>query len=456
MSVRVIDGEQPGYAVLVFDKQVDSQSLRLAIKSFQVGQGAYLGPGGTWNRSPHFFTTARVEAPKGGFGYQVGPEIVNYLLEDDHIEASSDDGLLREDGFWANAIPLMMPDGARPTTFVASPPVQDAAPPLSPAPRPLPPASPQPSLSPTPPPPSPPPPFRREARKPPRWILPAAAAVVLLPLAVVALVPGLRCSVFGSGCASRPGPADEAELAAAKRARNCAAGKEAAADSCSAEAGCFAPYRGQFPHGASLAEIEGLSARLAKSCAMDAENQLFASAKQCAAGATACVVETCFTEYLKTHANGVHASEARDDIARAKQACLNPQRKSEPERPPESQEPVPGSAPLSDGEYLADARAVPSCGVQKQRPHVFVCSGKINWVHEAPLAPDLPPVPMQWVGTIDGNGAVSASVRGSSSYVATARISETDRKVDMHYPGCASQVSLTISRQLSAGCSQSR
>ncbi|MGP7984495.1 hypothetical protein, partial [Rhodoblastus sp.] len=119
--MRVLDGEQPGYAVLVFDEQIDSPSLRLAIKSFQVGQGGYLGPSGAWDRSPHFFTAARVKTPRGGFGYRVGPEVVNYLLEDDHIEASTDDGLLREDGYWANATPLMMtPGGARPHTFVAS------------------------------------------------------------------------------------------------------------------------------------------------------------------------------------------------------------------------------------------------------------------------------------------------------------------------------------------------
>jgi len=74
MSVRVLDGEQPGYAVLVFDKQIDSPSLRLAIKSFQVGQGAYLGPSGAWDRSPHFFTAARVETPRVASAIALDPK----------------------------------------------------------------------------------------------------------------------------------------------------------------------------------------------------------------------------------------------------------------------------------------------------------------------------------------------------------------------------------------------
>lgn len=452
MSVRVLDGEQPGYAVLVFDKQIDSPSLRLAIKSFQVGQGAYLGPSGAWDRSPHFFTAARVETPKGGFGYRVGPEVVNYLLEDDHIEASSDDGLLREDGYWANATPLMMPGGARPHTFVAS--TADA--PSAPS-APVPPsvAPPQPSSSPASPP--APPPNPRESWQLPDWLPSAAAAAVLLTVAIVALVPSLRCSVFGSGCAA-PSESDEAERGAAKRARDCAVEKEAAADSCSAEAACFSPYRGQFPHGASLAQIEEVAARVAQSCQTLGENQIFASAKQCAAGATTCVVETCYAEYLRTYANGGHAGEARADIARAKQACLNAQqrRKSEADETREHQERAVGPAPLLDGEYAADAIAVSACGVQRQRPHVFVCSSKIWWVHEAPLAPGQPSRPLKWEGSISDDGSLQASVGGSSSYVATARIADADRKVEMRYPGCASPVTLSIRHQLSAGCSEAR
>ncbi len=458
-SVRVLDGEQPGYAVLVFDKQIDSPSLRLAIKSFQVGQGAYLGPSGAWDRSPHFFTAARVKTPRGGFGYRVGPEVVNYLLEDDHIEASTDDGLLREDGYWANATPLMMtPGGARPHTFVASSTPAAHAPP---APYSPPSAPSQPLSSPAspPPPPSPRPPIRRESRKTPGWLPPAAAAVVLLPLIVVALVPSLRCSVFGLGCEAPSDQDNDAERAAAKRARDCAAGEEAVADSCAAEATCFAPYREQFPHGVSLAQIEGLAARFAQSCAAVAENQLFASAKQCASRANACVVETCFAQYLGGHANGAHAAEARAEIAQARRACLNPPPKRAPEpRPPVvNTEPTPGPAPLKDGEYLAEARAVSECGVQKQRSlRVFVCSGKISWTHEAPLAPNQPPRPLKWEGFISGDGALQASVGGSLSYKATGQISDTARNIDMRYPDCVSPVTLTISRQLSTGCSQSR
>jgi hypothetical protein len=273
-----------------------------------------------------------------------------------------------------------------------------------------------------------------------------------LPIAAVALTPSLRCSVLGLGCAPTPNPdpvdpdrEKAAERAAAKLARDCAASKETAPESCLAEAACFAPYRSQYPHGASIAEIERLSARLAQSCQSDSEKRLFESSRQCAAAANPCVVETCFTGYLSAYAHGAYVGEARETITRAKQACLNPKPKIEPIR-----------GLLADGEYSAEARAVSSCGIPRQRPHVFVCSGKINWVHEAPLAVNLAPVPLQWEGSIGADGAVNVSVRGSSSYAATAQISETDREVQMRYPGCASPVTLTIARQLSAGCSQSR
>jgi len=110
---------------------------------------------------------------------------------------------------------------------------------------------------------------------------------------------------------------------------------------------------------------------------------------------------------------------ARADIARAKQACLNAQqrRKSEADETREHQERAVGPAPLLDGEYAADAIAVSACGVQRQRPHVFVCSSKIWWVHEAPLAPGQPSRPLKWEGSISDDGSCKprwAAVRAMS------------------------------------------
>ena len=133
MSVRVLDDE-PGYALLVFDKPTDSPSLKLSIKSLQVGQGCYLDPSGAWLKAPHFFSGQRVQAPDGRFGYRVGPELVNHMLDQDWIEVSSEDGTFCEQGVWENASPLMNPRGI----FVQ-------------------PTSPLPLISPPPPPPPPPP-----------------------------------------------------------------------------------------------------------------------------------------------------------------------------------------------------------------------------------------------------------------------------------------------------------
>lgn len=48
MGVRVVEGEQPGYAIFLFDKPIDAPTLQLAVRSLQVGQGAFIGMGGSW------------------------------------------------------------------------------------------------------------------------------------------------------------------------------------------------------------------------------------------------------------------------------------------------------------------------------------------------------------------------------------------------------------------------
>jgi hypothetical protein len=252
--------------------------------------------------------------------------------------------------------------------------------------------------------------------------------------------------LLGLSCAAPSSDRDvEAELAAAKRARDCAASKEKAAEPCAAEAACFAPYREQFPRGASLEQVGALSARLAQSCAAGNENQVFVSAKQCVARANACVVDTCYAEYLRRYADGAHAAEAQADILRAKQACRAPQPREAP---------LAVASPLADGEYSGDARAAPSCGIRRQYGlHLLACKGQITWIHEAPLAPDQPPVPMKWEGAIGADGALKASVRGTSNYSASARISETQREIEMSIPGCAAKIRLTVRQQLSPGCS---
>jgi hypothetical protein len=460
--VRVFEGGQPGYAILVFEKQTESASLRLAVKSVQVGQGAFLSLGGSFEHMPSYFDAVRVMGPRGGFGYQVGPDVVNYMLDDDQIEVSSEDGQLRETGYWANATPSMIPGRGRAQTLVASGTAStfptSASPPESPPPtsppEPKPPESKPPASEPsareTPPPvplPSPAPPSPGDKKK---LLLAAAALLALIAAAgFVALSPGLRCSLFGNGCTLPP---ETSDAAAAQQARQCAALKTAASLYCDEEIVCFAPYRREFPQGVSHAEIEGLAVKAAAACAT-AESESYRQARQCADNASSCIVPSCFVQYRQNYSNGAHADQARDDLARARRAC-----DAEKARPnPIDDTPNAGPSPLGDGEYLAYSSGAPSCGIAKQRAlHVFVCSGRINWVHEAPLAARMGAVPMQWEGSIDARGKVVAAVRGNADFSASARISETERTIDMHYPDCETPISMTISRALSSGCSEKR
>lgn len=73
-------------------------------------------------------------------------------------------------------------------------------------------------------------------------------------------------------------------------------------------------------------------------------------------------------------------------------------------------------------------------------------------MHEGRLFAGMPAVALQWDGTIDGAGAVAASVSGNAQLVAEGRITDTARAIRMRYPGCAEAITLNITRELSSGC----
>jgi len=461
--VLVFEGGQPGYAILVFDRDVESSSLRLAVRSMQVAQGAYLGPSGAFERAPHYFTAVRVVATKGGFGYQVGPEIVNHLMEDDQIEVSSEGGDLVETGYWANATPLMtgargsiMMAGAAPAPLVSQAAargggaktrpdgggraeVADGAEGKDETP------SPKVAITPTPGP--------RDRRL--GWALGGVALILAagaLALAL-ALSPSLRCVVLSRDCASPPAPdlnpkpeaADEAR--AAQAARDCDALKTAAGLVCEEEAACFDPYRRAFPQGAARPELERRAGKAASACS--AETEAYRQARDCAQAASACVAPTCYLDYSRKFADGAHAQKARDDIARAKALCPQPG-----PRPDDSRRP--GPPPLRDGEYSAIAAEASACGIARQRQNVVVCSGRVRWVHEGRLFAGMTPVALQWEGTIDAAGEVAAGVNGNGQLAAKGRITETERAIAMRYPGCGETITLNITRKLSSGCPAGR
>ncbi|WP_026606808.1 hypothetical protein [Methylocapsa acidiphila] len=473
--MRVFEGGQPGYAILVFDREMESPSLSLAVRSMQVAQGAYLGPSGAFEREPHYFNAVRVAAPKGGFGYQVGPDVVNHLMEDDQIEVSAEDVGLVETGYWANATPLMTSGRAATLTLLAgarSPPLvsQPAARGAdeTPKPEPKPPtgqAAPQKADE-----------IKiddqtlereaeakaeqkdgREAAPRERWRWYAAGGLALILAAAaggLTLSRDLRCSILVRDCpppaipkldpAHQPVEPEDKE--AARQAQECDSSETAAGLVCDEDMACFEPYRRRFPQGPARAELEGLANKAAAACA--AESQAFLRARQCAAAAAACVAPTCYVDYTQKFANGVHAQQARDDLNQARIRCENLTPSPDSDHLRRS-----GPPPLKDGEYLAIASESAACGMTRQRAiHVSVCSGRIRWVHEGRLSAGMPPVTMQWEGAMDGAGTVVASVGGNAQLVANGRVTETERAIQMQYPGCGEAISLTITRELSSGC----
>jgi hypothetical protein len=397
--VRVLDGDQPGHAVLLFDRQVESQTLRLAFK--HIGQGAYLWPEGSLQRSPYFFDAERVQTPRG-VGFQVGPEVVNHLLEDDHIEAASEDGLLTESGFWGAVTPsLSMIRREGSPSILVSGPAHVAAPPAPAAPLPAFQSTVQREVREAPaPPPAPPTPKAPEPQSKPIEksgpsrrsalpILPLAAvgALALAALAALAFSPGLRCSLLGVSCAPK-GDTDPSVAAAEK---------------------AFA----------------------------------------CAAAGPACAVEGCFADYLRSFPDAPRAGEARSRAAQAKAECFSsPAPKPIPPFPVPP--PQPPAATLADGVYRASASAVAGCGVASDFPHVSVCGGVVTWKHQAQGAS------WQWRGSIRSNGEISAAVAGGAGYEATGNLVGGGGEIKMSYPGCRAPVTLKITGQLSSGCEQKR
>lgn len=432
MSVRVLDDE-PGYALFVFDKPTDSPSLKLSIKSLHVGQGCYLDPSGAWLKAPHFFSGQRVQAPDGRFGYRVGPELVNHMLDQDWIEVSSEDGTFCEQGVWENASPLMNPRGIIVQT--TSPlPLTSPSPPPPPAPPPPDAVSPS----------SPPLPVSTPSkpagsRKFPRW-LPVAVLLTLLlvPLAVLALVPDLRCRFLGVGCPALESSPDQSERDMARQARQCAQSKEVENESCAIDSDCLMPYRRKFANGPSKPDIDLLAARAADLCQKaKAETRLFSAARQCAT-ANPCGAPGCYNDYMRSYPDGAHAREARAHLANARRDC-RPSVKPEPGGPARLDEP-----PLPNGVYGAQTRA--GCGAPRQFGiSVTVHDGQIKWQHDAPLVANGPPVTMLWEGSIDRDGNIKASVGDSPEFTARGRYFEAEREVAMHYPNCAEPVILTIS-----------
>ncbi|WP_454914948.1 hypothetical protein [Xanthobacter sediminis] len=106
MSLRILEGERPGLAVLAFGTAPDAAELRLSFRSLSTSERLFLGPAGKWQKAPYFFCVVRGE---DGRQFVVGPDVVNHLADQDRIEVASEGGDVREETIWENATPAFLP-----------------------------------------------------------------------------------------------------------------------------------------------------------------------------------------------------------------------------------------------------------------------------------------------------------------------------------------------------------
>ena len=356
MSLRVLDDERLGYAVLEFDKALDEPSLSISIRS-ATQHGAYLGPDGQWQHIPHYFPAQRIDGDAERTRYRVGPEIVNYMMEFDQVEVATADDSLHEKAKWENAVPEM---SARSTHTIYRGPGRQrpvaARPPAAPPPGP-PPASPPAPVEEAPPepaqaevPPAPP--------RPSRSIVPLLVGALALLLVLGAAAFFMRCQLFGvcppqddlarslacaeqklgaapcdvQGCfataelRARPEAKDiiaKADTACrddqeAKKARACADTRHAAKQDCDVQSACVAPYAAAFPNGRARVELEKRARDAGALCAA-------ARARDCIArptGGQNCDVQArCVQPYLRDYPNGEARADLESRAAEATRAC---------------------------------------------------------------------------------------------------------------------------------------
>jgi hypothetical protein len=436
MALRVFD-DDPGFAILDFGRTLEAPTLEISVRNLSEPDKGYLWPDGGWRKDPHYFTAELSAQPETGSArYKVGPEIVNFLLEETHIEVATRAGDLTESGYWQNAIPQLGSRGASYTIGQPQATIEGKA--TAPPPPPPPPAPSTPLTPSAPPPPSAPPsPLPQPFSLTGLW--PVAAPLLLMVLAAGALAfsPSLRCRLLGLGC---PDPAYE-------EAMRCARDKLESAP-CKVDA-CFAAYR---RGGRELKpEASDILAEATRTCPLippqreplqrpapdRAADSAYSDAKTCAE-ANPCVASACFDTYLRLYGgSGPDRVRADDVLAKARDRCS-------------------GQAPLvslAAGDY--NGFASPGCGAAGQPVTVTIGPDVICWRHDIPLVPGGAPVDHGWEGQIDSNGAIHATVPGLAGTSASGHYDAAGNEIQMRYPGCGEYVTLTI-RQLRRRLGQSQ
>lgn len=498
--MRVFEDEYMDCALLAFERVVINPTVRISVRSLLLYRGAYLGPNGTSQAQPYFFTVERIVTEYGA-RFRAGPELTAYMHKFDRVEVRSDDEWLCEEGVWGNA---HSPAASMPAGHVMEITRTPAAPAWNDTPSTsrrvkreedfdralaglvaypkqareqeygtaaISTAHQEPERNDD---------LQIAAASPPkarqavsgsaaRWLVSGIIAFSLAAIGFIA-APDVRCAVMGEGCnPSTLNDDQRLERAGAAVAQNCAANRKKAADVCSIEQECITPYRTQFPSGGALDKLNRIAAAAAADCeaakqrvqqaeaqkqqqprpqevavvlaaqahsepqnlitgsdgadAKEAE-QLFSSARQCAT-ANPCLATVCYADVRKRYPIGERANDMQAELINANRLC--------------SEHPT---AALPDGVY--NGRAMAGCGAPQQFGiPVTVRGGRITWQHDAILNGGNAPAAVQWNGTIDREGNISASARSAAEFQASGRYQGDEREIAMHYPGCVATLSIS-------------
>lgn len=492
--MRVFQDEYVDCALLAFDKVVVNPTLRIAVRSLILHRGAFLGPNGVVQDQPYFFTTERIVTDFGPC-FRAGPELCIHMREFDHVEVSSDDDWLVEQGVWGPRVSASENERGYYTIGTDEPSEDAATGNNAEFDRALADtiASPMADLGQQ---------DRRikayqepnqhdhqsKTKRPPSaalapkassgantWWLATGFLVLALATFGYIAAPEIRCSVLGAcNAASLVNDDERLERAGANVARNCAAAKRLASDFCSVEEVCIAPYLSQFPHGPSRLKLERLAADAATECTAakrmaqqaDPPNQEQATVVLASAAheTPALPQPPLTTDSIPATANDADTKDAEQLFAAAQQctsanpciapACYAEVRKRFPSGPRandietelvsayQSCSSLPNTE-LLDGVY--DGRVRSSCSAPQFGIQITVNDGKLAWQHDVALKNSDAPVAVQWEGHIDHHGNIRATAR-DGEYSASGKYHGAEREVYMKYSECVA--TLTIAARL--------
>ncbi len=254
---------------------------------------------------------------------------------------------------------------------------------------------------------------RKTSVRPPDYAayIPVAVPIVLgfVTLAIAAAAPSFRC-LLGASCAAITSSSERRE--AACEAEKVPSTRKIGSGT-NARAGCQLVSIADSFELANDSQATAIKQQLV-------ESAMWREAQECAAKSSACVAETCYSNYLAR----LGPSTFHKPAAQALQGAF--ERKCGAALLPSS----------ADGRYLA--RSSQACGMTPQSVAIEINHGRISWRHE------FGGISFQWSGWVNSSGAIEAYVLNGSGFRAAGQFDDFGRQVTMTYPSCDDSIPMHI------------